>query len=143
MDYLTEMCPIYSREAAPGWVERYQHDEVVWDDYVEWYMAHDTGVIVEQTSERPALWWCVAVYTSNRAYGGPEEGGWWYNVGGLTEHHRIKFFEKYQDAYYYTQELWAWCMEENKDRGDEKLVVRAFTEQLPDTHYPKTQPFYS
>jgi hypothetical protein len=143
MDYLTEMAPIYSYKMFAGWVHERQHDEVVWDDYAEQYVTHDTGVIVERTSERPALWWCVAVYTSNRAYGGPEEGGWWYSCGGLVEHAKIKFFDKYQDAYDYTQELWAWCMEENKDRGDEKLVVRAFTEQLPDMHYPKTQPFYS
>jgi hypothetical protein len=143
MEYLSETCPIYSYKMFAGWVHERQHDEVVWDDYAEQYVTHDTGVIVEQTSERPAEWWCVAVYTSNRAYGGPEEGGWWYDCGGLVEHAKIKFFEKYQDAYDYTQELWAWCIEENKDRGDEKLVARAFTEQLPDTHYPKTQPFYS
>lgn len=143
MEYLTEMAPIYSREVSEGWLDERQHDEVVWDEYEGRYLTHDTKKVVEQTSERPALWWCVGVYTADRAYGGPEEGGWWYNCGGLVEHAKIKFFDRYQDAYDYTQELWAWCLEENKDRGDEKLVVRAFTEQLPDVYYPKTRPFYS
>jgi hypothetical protein len=143
MEYLSETCPIYSREVSPGMTYERQHNEVEWDDYYECYTGLDVKGRFEKTSERPALWWCVAVYTSDRAYGGPEEGGWWYNCGGLVEHAKIKFFDKYQDAYDYTQELWGYCMEENKDRGDEKLVVRAFTEQLPDTHYPKTRPFYS
>lgn len=25
--------------------------------------------------------WCVCVYLEDKAYGGPEEGGWWYNTG--------------------------------------------------------------
>ena len=24
---------------------------------------------------------CVAIYETNRAYGGPEEGGWWFDCG--------------------------------------------------------------
>lgn len=27
----------------------------------------------------------VAVYETDRAYGGPEEGGWWYTVGELVD----------------------------------------------------------
>jgi hypothetical protein len=26
-------------------------------------------------------WWSVAVFMVDRAYGGPEEGGWWYDYG--------------------------------------------------------------
>ena len=28
---------------------------------------------------RPTLW--VTIYETNRTYGGPEEGGWWYDYG--------------------------------------------------------------
>jgi hypothetical protein len=143
MDYLSEMCPIYTREVSPGWVEKREHTEVVWDEWEMGYFSCDTNRRVEQTSERPAEWWAVAVYTSDRAYGGPEEGGWWYNCGELVEHSKIKFFGNHSDAYAYSQELWAWCLEENKDRGDVKLVVRAFTEQMPDSHYPLRRPYYS
>lgn len=143
MDYLSEMCPIYSCDEGDGWVSERQHDEVEWDDGNELYYAVDNNMEVKPVRERAARWWCVAVYETDRAYGGPEEGGWWYDVGGLVEHAKIRFFDRYQDAYDYAQELWAYCLEENKDRGDVKLVVRGFTEQLPDTHYPKTRPYYS
>lgn len=143
MEYLSEMCPVYQCDKGNGWVSVYQHDEVVWADGAEKYVSHDTGVAVEQTSERAAQWWYVAVYETGRAYGGPEEGGWWYSVGWLVEHAKIKFFDRYQDAYDYSQELWAYCLEENKDRGDVRLAPRGFTEQMPDTHFPKTRPYYS
>lgn len=32
---------------------------------------------------KPVLYW-VAIYDVNRAYGGPEEGGWWYDTGDLV-----------------------------------------------------------
>jgi hypothetical protein len=106
------------------------------------YYAVGSNMEVKPTSERPAEWWAVAVYTSDRSYGGPEEGGWWYSCGELVEHARIRFFDNYKDAVDYSQELWAWCIEMNRDSGDVKLVVRGFTEQMPDTHYPKRRPFY-
>ena len=30
---------------------------------------------------RPKRLWYVNVYSMTRHYGGPEEGGWWYNAG--------------------------------------------------------------
>lgn len=141
MDYLTEHCPIYTYESN-GWVSECQHNQVLWDDYNGMYYDHMNRE-VQQTSERAAQWWCVAVYETGQMYGGPEEGGWWYTAGELVDHAKIRFFDRYQDAYDYSQELWAWCLEENKDRGDLRLAPRAFTEQLPDTHFPKTQPYYS
>ena len=29
--------------------------------------------------------WYVNIYETNRAYGGPEEGGWYYDTGDLLE----------------------------------------------------------
>lgn len=34
--------------------------------------------------EQPTLY-VVARYATDRAYGGPEEGGWWYDVGELEK----------------------------------------------------------
>lgn len=31
----------------------------------------------------------VAVYMQDRAYGGPEEGGWWYDCGQLVRTMRV------------------------------------------------------
>lgn len=141
MEYLTEECPVYTYE-KDGWVSEYQHDQVLWDEYNGMYYDHMNRE-VKPTSGRAAQWWCVAVYETDRRYGGPEEGGWWYTSGELAEHAKIRFFDRYKDAYDYSQEMWAWCFEENKDRGDLRLAVRAFTEQMPDTHFPKTRPYYS
>lgn len=32
--------------------------------------------------------WTVAFYEADRAYGGPEEGGWWYDCGTLLKVYR-------------------------------------------------------
>ena len=143
MDYLSEMCPIYECDKGDGWVSVCQHDEVEWDEYNGCWYTRDTNEIVKEVRERAAQWWAVAVYETDRAYGGPEEGGWWYSVGWLVEHAKVRFFDRYQDAYDYSQELWAYCLEENKDRGDVRLAPRGFTEQMPETHFPKNRPYYS
>lgn len=40
--------------------------------------------------------WAVAVYDTERLYGGPEEGGWWYTYGEL--HHVEGWFTGEDDA---------------------------------------------
>lgn len=143
MECLDKNTPVFGCDLGNGWTAEYQHDEVVYDeDNYLWYEIH-TNMEVKVTRERPAEWWAVAVYTSEKAYGGPEEGGWWYACGELVEHHRIRFFDNYEEAYAYSQKLWEWCTTENKDRGDIVLSVRGFTEQMPYTFYPKTRPHYS
>lgn len=142
MEYLSKTCPIYSRE-KDGWVSEFEHTEVLYDEYNDMYYDIHGNMEVQSVRERDGQWWAVAVYTAYSMYGGPEEGGWWYSAGELVEHAKAKFFDNYQDAYDYAQELWLFCFEENKDRGDEKLVVRGFTEQMPDTHFPKNRPYYS
>jgi hypothetical protein len=34
----------------------------------------------------PAPFWTVAIYLVDQAYGGPEEGGWWYQCGERVDH---------------------------------------------------------
>jgi hypothetical protein len=47
--------------------------------------------------------WIVAVYDTALAYGGPEEGGWWYDTGSLV---RIVFATPSEDAAYsYSRKL--------------------------------------
>jgi len=31
----------------------------------------------------------IAVYELDRSYGGPEEGGWWYDTGSLVRIHKV------------------------------------------------------
>ena len=41
----------------------------------------------------------VAVYEINRQYGGPEEGGWWYDAGELARIVRVYCSEEAARAY--------------------------------------------
>lgn len=141
MKFLSKTCEIYYRE-NDGVGHLYEENEVEWDDQ-QYYIYDLEGRRVEYHSERPAKWWSVALYTSSQAYGGPEEGGWWYSRGSLIEPWKIKFFDNYQAAEKYRDELWEYCEKENKDLCDERVTVRCFTEEMPDHYFPKTRPHYS
>jgi len=41
--------------------------------------------------------WSVAVYELDRRYGGPEEGGWWYDCGQLMR--LVKVFKAAEEAH--------------------------------------------
>jgi hypothetical protein len=45
----------------------------------------------------------VAVYLQDRAYGGPEEGGWWYDTGELVRTCRL--FRDEDKAYAYCRRM--------------------------------------
>lgn len=49
----------------------------------------------------------VAVYLCDRAYGGPEEGGWWYACGVPSEEHahHTRGFVGENSAYVYARKL--------------------------------------
>lgn len=149
MNCLSKTLPTYVRKTS-HYEQGYRWDEVEWDEYEDkpYVKSNGTIVHVEPGVDVPAKWWTVAVYTSYLVYGGPEEGGWWYSAGSLTEHGRVRFFDDYPEAQAYQDELWDWVHAHNTDRdladrGDEKLVVRCTTEALPDTHYPQNRPYYS
>lgn len=45
----------------------------------------------------------VAVYDSSLAWGGPEEGGWWYDAGSLAR--IVRLFRNADQAYLYARRL--------------------------------------
>lgn len=47
----------------------------------------------------------VAVYDVDRLYGGPEEGGWWYNVGELIHADNGNGMWSFADAIRRSEEL--------------------------------------
>ena len=49
------------------------------------------------------LKFAVAVYEVDRAYGGPEEGGWWYTCGDLVR--TVKRFRSEDEAYDYCRRI--------------------------------------
>jgi len=50
----------------------------------------------------------VGIYMIDKAYGGPEEGGWWYTYGSPEEEHahHTKHFEDYDAANRYSEMLY-------------------------------------
>lgn len=76
--------------------ERQRHDEAVypgdgrpefddsWDCRVQWEDGSREQVLRDDLEVITPLVY-VNVYLSDRAYGGPEEGGWWYNVRSVEE----------------------------------------------------------
>ncbi len=88
----------------------------------------------------------VNVYLTDRAYGGPEEGGWWYDYG-----------EAYSSEQFIGDEIFAakilavareWCEEENRHRrSDTNSVLSqgcyvARIECHPAQDYPAEKPHY-
>lgn len=46
----------------------------------------DDDCLVCEAEASKAPFWTVAIYLCDRAYGGPEEGGWWYDCGERVDH---------------------------------------------------------
>ena len=95
----------------------------------------------------------VAVYLQDRAYGGAEEGGWWYDTGTLSDDpaHIVltRFFKSEAAARRYADKLndkhsAAWNEGRNSDVGSvlsEGKFWAEVTEGRPES-YPSTQPMY-
>lgn len=80
------------------------------------------------------------MYQRGREYGGPEEGGWWYDTGRLVEHRKVRVFESYAEAQARVQELYA---EIRAGGWLSELAVVGFTECLPVPQTPERRPRYS
>lgn len=62
--------------------------------------------------QTPQLWW-VGIYLTDRAYGGPEEGGWYFDCGELVTDASFydgrngmtpRSFTNMEDAYHFANE---------------------------------------
>lgn len=86
----------------------------------------------------------ISVYLRDRAYGGPEEGGWWYETGELIRSTQVLS----SDEAICLQELeQAWCDENNKGRYPVSSVLSTgrycvYVEDEPGAHYPLETPRY-
>lgn len=91
----------------------------------------------------------VAIYDRNQAYGGPEEGGWWYECGDLVKVSRV--FDDQDRACRYAAR-----MSERFDRlrrkarlplywsaiyGGGHYGARVFENEAP-PYYPQVEPVY-
>lgn len=138
-DHLTDEVMTYTCSSCDG---TYLSHELDWD----WHSERSRCPRCEGEEHelipgtRPAEWWSVAVYQRGREYGGPEEGGWWYDTGSLTEHRKVRVYESYAEAQARVQELYA---EIRADGQLSELGVVGFTERLPVWKFPERRPRYS
>lgn len=63
----------------------------------------------EEMEEQEPKFYSAAIYFVDRYYGGPEEGGWWYNSGEPIERPEVaclsRVFKTREEAWEYTKEF--------------------------------------
>lgn len=93
----------------------------------------------------------VAIYLVDRAYGGPEEGGWWYECGEpvLEFAAKTRGFARENDAYRYAETLnqSSFIEELNEGRPDIGSVLSrgqysAVVQEGFPSPFPATRPHY-
>ena len=132
MNYLTDKVASYQ---CPSCLVAGEADVWINDDYVG-LCCGECGEEVKSSGERDAVWWSVGVYSVSRSYGGPEEGGWWYDTGSRIDEWHVRGFEDQVAARAYFRELQKQYAEEND------VLVLGFTETLPVRSFPEHRPFY-
>jgi hypothetical protein len=94
--------------------------------------------------------WTVAICLVDRAYGGPEEGGWWYDTGDPSDDHiqHLRGFSDKAAALKYRDELESSvCKEANVGRREISSVLSEgryhahLFEGMP-RHWPDVRPHY-
>ena len=91
--------------------------------------------------------YCVAVYMIDKAYGGAEEGGWWYTYGDLVK--LLKVFGNEKQAYDYANRLND-RLETTLNKGrrsissvlSEGRYSAKVYENSPPQHFPEVTPHY-
>jgi hypothetical protein len=93
--------------------------------------------------------WFVNVYNVDRCYGGPEEGGWWYDAGEPSEYFERASFgvESQEEAQLLKSALLA-RIEMPDDHHDRSSVIgdtdiEVYIEDMPAERFPRERPFYS
>lgn len=85
-------------------------------------------------------------YELNRAYGGPEEGGWWYDTGKFVRCHGV--FSSWESAFEKREELVEYLAERRVDCHEPSSVAcqgwpSISIEIRPGENFPKTPPRYT
>ena len=90
----------------------------------------------------------VAIYEIDRAYGGPEEGGWWYDTGTFERilcatndrEHARRVCKRANDL------IWSLINERNRSISSVCYAGGSFEagvyEGLPPRAYPERRPYY-
>jgi len=100
---------------------------------------HSYGLTSDE-EELKASWWSVALYERGQNFGGPEEGGWYYDTGSLEYPFKQRIFEVYEEAQTYLQKLRDEC--EAGEWGRD-IHPTGFTDCVPVAGWPNSRPYYS
>lgn len=91
----------------------------------------------------------INFYITNKVYGGPEEGGWWFDVGEPLEDPLNKKFEKWNDArdYKNSKEVQDRLLELNEGCHEPGSMLcdgwhEVFVDPEPPRAYPEKRPHY-
>lgn len=122
------------------------HERVLDEEHGD-FVCPLCGKFVQFAEEMEPEWFSVAIYETDRAYGGPEEGGWWYNVGKRIDE-TVRTFpntdEGRYDAGRYVEGLHATRFPTRGGRWHEpRYDHRTFSQALPDVGFPRRRPQYS
>ena len=87
----------------------------------------------------------VNEYLLNRAYGGPEEGGWWYDTGDFVKCHGVYRMEITADIR--INSLQSYLQKERKgQRSTSSMACTGFTDiwvdDFPGQDFPNGRPHY-
>lgn len=93
------------------------------------------GGPAKRTGERDAKWFSVAEYYVTRAYGGAEEGGWWYDEG-QREDQTLRCYEAgdMPQLILYIEMM--------KARTHHSANFRIYTEEVAPRSFPDRRPHY-
>lgn len=90
--------------------------------------------------------WCVAVYEGGLAYGGAEEGGWWYWAGERVEDSPILNAPSEEEAFGLAailREYWPQGSDRtNVHPNEDDYEVAVFVGKEPPRYVPETRPHY-
>lgn len=90
----------------------------------------------------------VNLYIQDRAYGGPEEGGWWFDVGEFIRSHTFKFtsYEAARARYQLLNERTNRTANDGRNTDINSVMCegeyRWVIENEPGQSYPQSRPFY-
>lgn len=131
--------PLTIHEGAAGYPIRYQYDWYAWDELSE----REQNKLLDEKGM-----YLVSVYETNRAYGGPEEGGWWYDTGVPSEDPEAlkyhKSFTSHAKALAYREKVLDDIRRLNEDQGRRSpssvLCNGYFDVQIDCNTFPKPYP---
>lgn len=115
------------------------------NEYPDHIHATDRGDEFVIRDRPEPKFFCVSVYLSDRAYGGPEEGGWWYNCGEPVLEYGVhtRIFKTYQEARELQEHLEKNLLPIlNKGRRPVSSVLSngVYTIQIDEDEYPSPYP---